>query len=338
MMVLLKALALLLIGFSVINTGLLALFAFRQQNKVVAYLSVVLLALLASIQLLNFVYLEFAYPWVHSWFYNVLLFMVAPTFYLLSAPLLEAQTGLLSKRWIHFLPVLLALILPPAWALPLAFVVGAGYLLRLALNIYALRAQRSRFRLELLGLALIAVLAVLIILLGVSNSFVPDPVFFSLYASAIGGGFVLVSAVLSLAPQLPTEVAEAARETYAVSTLGKVDCDVVLQQLNQLMQSSKRYQDAELDLPNLSEALGLTHYQVSELINTRLGKSFSRYLREQRVEAAKAQLLDEPKATVLGIGLAVGFSSQSNFYEAFREIVGMTPGQFRKLNQKSAPE
>ena len=86
MMVLLKALALLLIGFSVINTGLLALFAFRQQNKVVAYLSVLLLALLASIQLLNFVYLEFAYPWVHSWFYNVLLFMVAPTFYLLSAP------------------------------------------------------------------------------------------------------------------------------------------------------------------------------------------------------------------------------------------------------------
>jgi AraC-like DNA-binding protein len=77
---------------------------------------------------------------------------------------------------------------------------------------------------------------------------------------------------------------------------------------------------------------------LSELINTHLGKSFSRYLREQRVEAAKLQLIDEPKATVLGIGLAVGFSSQSNFYEAFREIVGMTPGQFRKLNQKSIPK
>lgn len=338
MMSLLTGFAILLTGFSIINAGLLALYAVRQSSQMVAYLSGVLLAILAAIQLLNFGYLEFGTEWVHSRIYNVLLFMVAPTFYLLSAPLLEAQTYSFAKRWWHFLPVLLALILPPPWALPLAFVVGSGYLIRLGLNIYALRAQRSRFRLELFGLVLMFILAILVILLGVSNSLVPDQVFFSLYAAAIGGGFVLVSAVLSFAPQLPTEVAEAARETYAVSTLGKVDCEAALQALQQLMQKQQVYQNTELDLPSFSAALGLSHYQVSELINTRMGKSFSRYLREQRVEAAKAQLIDEPKATVLGIGLAVGFSSQSNFYEAFREIVGMTPGQFRKLNQKSIPK
>lgn len=338
MMHLLIGLALLLIGFSVINAGLLVLYAWRQSSQTVTYLSGMLLAILAAIQLLNFSYLEFGTVWVHSHFYNVLLFMVAPTFYLLSAPLLEAKIQPFAHRWWHFLPVLFALTLPPAWALPLAFVVGSGYLIHLGFNIYALRAQRSRFRLELLGLALMFVLAILVILLGVSNALVPDQVFFSLYAAAIGCGFVLVSAVLSFAPQLPTEVAEAARDTYAVSTLSKVDCEAALQALQQLMYTQKLYQNTELDLPSLSEALGLSHYQLSELINTRLGKSFSRYLREQRVEAAKLQLIHEPKATVLGIGLAVGFSSQSNFYEAFREIVGMTPGQFRKLNQKSIPK
>ncbi len=335
---LLTGLALLLIGFSVINAGLLGLYAVRQSTQVVAQLSAVLLVILAGIQVLNFSYLEFGTDWVHSRFYNILLFMVAPTFYLLSAPLLEAQIQAFTQRWRHFLPVLLALVLPSNWGLPLAFVVGSGYLIRLGFNIYALRAQRNRFRLELLGLALIFALAILVILLGVSNSFVPDRVFFSLYATAIGCGFVLVSIVLSFAPQLPTEVAEAARETYAVSTLGKVDCEAALQTLQQFMQTQQLYQNTELDLPSLSAALGLSHYQLSELINTRLGKSFSRYLREQRVEAAKAQLINEPKATVLGIGLDVGFSSQSNFYEAFREIVGMTPGQFRKLNQKSIPK
>ena len=40
----------------------------------------------------------------------------------------------------------------------------------------------------------------------------------------------------------------------------------------------------------------------------------------------------EPSASVLSVGLSVGFTSQSNFYEAFREIEGMTPGQYRKLN------
>jgi len=65
--------------------------------------------------------------------------------------------------------------------------------------------------------------------------------------------------------------------------------------------------------------------------------TFSRYLRELRVAAAKAMLCDEPSASVLSVGLSVGFTSQSNFYEAFREIEGTTPGQFRKLHARSKP-
>jgi AraC-like DNA-binding protein len=41
-------------------------------------------------------------------------------------------------------------------------------------------------------------------------------------------------------------------------------------------------------------------------------------------------LVDEPKSSVLSIGLSVGFNSQSNFYTAFREIAGQTPAQYRK--------
>jgi AraC-like DNA-binding protein len=46
-------------------------------------------------------------------------------------------------------------------------------------------------------------------------------------------------------------------------------------------------------------------------------------------------LLAEPRASVLSVGLSVGFTSQSNFYEAFREIEGSTPGQYRKLHAAS---
>jgi AraC-like DNA-binding protein len=92
------------------------------------------------------------------------------------------------------------------------------------------------------------------------------------------------------------------------------------------------YVDPELSLAGLAGRLGLSSHQLSELVNSRLGKGFSRYLRERRVDAAKAMLLAEPKASVLSVGLSVGFTSQSNFYEAFREIEGSTPGQYRKLN------
>nr|WP_246262234.1 helix-turn-helix domain-containing protein [Aromatoleum evansii] len=100
------------------------------------------------------------------------------------------------------------------------------------------------------------------------------------------------------------------------------------------MTSERIYADPELSLPGLAGRVGLRPHQLSELLNARLGKSFARYLRERRLTAAKAMLCDEPSASVLSVGLSVGFTSQSNFYDAFREIEGTTPGQFRKLNAR----
>ena len=69
---------------------------------------------------------------------------------------------------------------------------------------------------------------------------------------------------------------------------------------------------------------------MSELINTEFKQSFSKYIRQYRIEEAKKMFLDEPDASILSIGLSVGFSTQSNFYTAFRDIAGMAPGQYRK--------
>ncbi|VAW33453.1 hypothetical protein MNBD_GAMMA01-1891, partial [hydrothermal vent metagenome] len=57
------------------------------------------------------------------------------------------------------------------------------------------------------------------------------------------------------------------------------------------------------------------------------------YLRQQRINAAKRLLLTQPKASVLAIGLDVGFASQSNFYEAFKEIADTTPAKYRAINK-----
>ncbi len=100
------------------------------------------------------------------------------------------------------------------------------------------------------------------------------------------------------------------------------------------MATEHLFEDGDLSLSGLADRLGLTSHQLSELINAHLGKSFSRYLREHRVSAAKTMLCTEPSASILSVGLSVGFTAQSNFYEAFREIEGMTPGQYRKIHLK----
>ena len=56
---------------------------------------------------------------------------------------------------------------------------------------------------------------------------------------------------------------------------------------------------------------------------------FSRLVRQHRVDAAKKMLIAEPRASVLSVGLSVGFTSQSNFYVAFKEMTGTVPGKFR---------
>ncbi|WGZ94978.1 MAG: helix-turn-helix domain-containing protein [Candidatus Thiothrix putei] len=336
-----QTLALLLIGFSVFSAVLLAFTHFRCHRytgqATAQIMGMILLVTLAGLQLAHFVWLQDDTDVIHSPYYQVLLFTVAPAFYLFSKPLLQAQTDTLPRELLHLLPILIAPLLPFAWALPLAFALGAGYLAWLARSLYALREQRSRFSLEFGILSVVFATALVVLVFGIALPLLSEKYFFMAYASAIGLAFLLVNVALSIAPQLPTEVAEVARETYAVSTLTNIDTETMLAEVEGLMQEHELFRQPDLDLPTLAERVGLSSHQLSELINTRLGKSFSRYVREFRVEAAEDMLLEEPSASVLSVGMSVGFTSQSNFYEAFREITGMTPGQYRKI-QNAVPE
>lgn len=299
-------------------------------------MGLILLLALSALQLAHFSWLYLDEAWVATLSYRMTLFAVAPAFFLFSQPLLSRQVLRPTRPALlgHAVPVAISPLLPDDLALPLAFVVGAGYLLWLARSLYALRRDRANFHLEMILLGGVFVIAVGVSVLGLAQAALPEKLFFSLYAISIGLAFFLVQTTLGLRPQLSSEVRDTV-QGYASSTLTNVDCDGVLSKLDTLMGTDRIYVDSELSLPSLAERLGLSTHQLSELMNSRLGKSFSRYLREQRVAATKAMLCDEPSASVLSVGLSVGFTSQSNFYEAFREIEGMTPGQYRKLHGKT---
>jgi len=297
-------------------------------------MGLILLLALSGLQLSHFAWLHEHRAWVATVPYRVMLFAVAPAFFLFSQPLLRLPV-LPQVRpalaW-HALPLVVSVFVAEEWALRSAFLLGAGYLLWLARRLYELRRERAHFQLEMMLLGTVFVIAVGVSVLGLAQSALPGKTFFSLYAISIGLAFLLVQLTLGLRPRLSIEVREAVQTVYATSTLTNVDCDAVLEKLKCLMEKDRIYVDPELSLPGLAERIGLSSHQLSELMNTRLGKGFSRYLREQRIGAAKTMLLNEPSASVLSVGLSVGFTSQSNFYEAFREIEGMPPGQYRKLN------
>lgn len=329
-------LAILLTGYSLFSALALAITHFRndhyRERPTARHLGLLLLLALGGLQLAHFAWLDLHLPWIDHPAYRIALFVVAPAFFLFARPLLhpEQDSGCHPGHLLHCAPAALAPLLPTAAALPGAFLIGAGYLVWLARSLYALRATRSAFAREIWLLGSTFAIAIGVAGLGVFQAQLPATLFHSLYATAIGLAFLLVQLTLGQRPDLSNEVGEAARSAYAVSTLGQVDCPATEAQLESLMRDERLYTDPDLGLAALAGRLQLSPHQLSELLNARLGKGFARYLREWRIAAACEMLQAEPSASVLSVGLNVGFTSQSNFYEAFREIEGMTPGQYRK--------
>jgi len=324
-------------GFSIIALILLLL-QNRTESKITKILAVVLLCVLLCIQLLQVLFVTgyLHFETLISFFYLLFLGLVGPLFYLYSQYVMQTD-----KKWSmhesrHFLPVIvlasIGLLFPEQFNLvyKLMFLLGGIYMSSLAWSLYQLRERRSLFRMEFIVTAGFICWALIVVLVGISSINILEflvPVQIIMLALAIA---VAVHIQLNY-PHLLSSLAEFVSREYQKSTLLNVDCDAVKQQLEELMSVKMVYQDCELSLSSLAKMLSLKPHQLSELINTQLGMSFSSFLRNKRIKAAEVLLKSEAEVSVLTIGLAVGFSSQSAFYSAFKKVHSIAPGQYRRL-------
>lgn len=332
----------LLIGFSVVS-ALVLLIAYLfllpnvRRSALGAVACTALLAALIGLQLAHWWHLETAGDPFGSTWYVLGLFATPIAFYYFSREVLLEEAGLSGWWLVHLAPLALVALLPPRLAVLAAFAIGAGYCVWFARIVFTLRRRQRRFRFEMFFFGLFAVIAVLVLLLVVAAPRLGTSLFFLAYANAISLSFVLIVAALIVFPELLDDVSDAARLTYAKTTLGDVDVPAALARLEQAMAQERLYRDENLTLAQLAQAVGLSPHQLSELINRHLGCGFSRYVRERRVAEAKTLLRDDPRASVLSIGLATGFRSQSSFYAAFRELTGEAPGAYRKQRAAKPP-
>lgn len=98
------------------------------------------------------------------------------------------------------------------------------------------------------------------------------------------------------------------------------------------IKQDKNYLDSNLSLELTAENLGINKSHLSRIINSELGKSFSDYVNELRVEKAKSYLANPEFSnyTLVAIGLEAGFNSKTAFNDAFKKFTGMTPSEFKK--------
>ena len=122
----------------------------------------------------------------------------------------------------------------------------------------------------------------------------------------------------------------ARKHQYERSIIKGLDVDVITERLYELMEEEKAYTDEELTLAELARELSISPHQLSELLNGKINKNFNTFINEYRVREAKKLLVEDADRSILSVGIAAGFNSNSTFNTVFTRSEGMSPGKFRK--------
>lgn len=117
---------------------------------------------------------------------------------------------------------------------------------------------------------------------------------------------------------------------YKNSNLSVETKEKIKQKIIAYFEKEKAYLNPDLSMNVLSESLKIQKYQITEVLNTEIGKSFFQFVNHFRVEAVKAMLSDpKNKFSIDAIGYDCGFASKSTFYTVFKNMTGETPVSYR---------
>ncbi|MDJ1469913.1 helix-turn-helix domain-containing protein [Xanthocytophaga flava] len=125
---------------------------------------------------------------------------------------------------------------------------------------------------------------------------------------------------------------EGEKRKYEKSSLDDKETPVLVQKLLSFMVTERPYLNGDLTLNELADKLKLSTHHLSQLVNEQIGKNFSDFINEYRVEELKKRLQDPASMHIKIEELAFesGFNSKSVFNTAFKKMTGLTPSQFRK--------
>ncbi|MEQ8955100.1 MAG: helix-turn-helix domain-containing protein, partial [Gammaproteobacteria bacterium] len=102
---------------------------------------------------------------------------------------------------------------------------------------------------------------------------------------------------------------------------------------NAIFREGEMYKEAGLTIAVLAKKLSIPEYRLRAFIHKQLGyRNFNAMLHQYRIEDASNVLSDRENKNVpvLTIALSVGYQSITPFNNAFREIMGLTPSEYRK--------
>ena len=122
------------------------------------------------------------------------------------------------------------------------------------------------------------------------------------------------------------------------SNLSEVRRTELLERIQAVLDDVEIVCTADFTLERLSALVDSNAKYVSQVINETLGKSFTSWLNECRINEVCKRLADDEQygqLSIEAIAESVGYRSRSHFANNFRAITGLTPSQYRRIAKQN---
>jgi len=154
-------------------------------------------------------------------------------------------------------------------------------------------------------------------------------VFFSFFGFFIY--FILLFYIAISNPLIFTKIEE--KPEAKTHIIPKHEAYFLLKKINDYMSQSEPFLNPELSLKQLAAELKTPERLLSGVINQYSNQNFYDFINNFRIEKAKKLLAEDTlkKSTIQEIFYDSGFNSKSTFNLAFKKSTGITPTEFKKM-------
>jgi AraC-like DNA-binding protein len=121
------------------------------------------------------------------------------------------------------------------------------------------------------------------------------------------------------------------QEKYKKSGLDSLTAEEIKNKLLGVMEKQKPHLDSDLTLLKLAEIVSVSGHHLSEVINSKLNKTYYDFINEYRVEEFKNKIKDPSTAnySLISIAFDSGFQSKTSFNTIFKKHTNQTPSEYK---------
>jgi len=244
-----------------------------------------------------------------NWFLHILIPLIIVVSLLFIYPYWELKT-----LWTRYL-------VKSIYAVWLLYIIAAGIKLKPFDTLFTKKEKRTHFQLWILSVYF----GVFVIWLGFNVGSYTSYLVGALSFSVV---FYLIILFWVLKRKKNTFFFES-EDKYSNKKISPSDAQLLEQKLHKAILDDELFKNPNLKIGDVANKLQVVPHYLSQFLNDNLGKSFSLFINEYRIEAAKQLLLSNTNYTTEAIGYECGFNSKSTFFSTFKKLTGSTPSTFK---------